>query len=319
MRSLTLMQRILGHFAEAWRECGRGLCVGPRKCYKTTMLRVCLLSLSIVLFRALCVAQTAAPIHSAVAPVPDAGTLLQQVAAHQRQMDKTRENYTWRESVVTRMLDKNGNVKKTESEEDNIFFVNTHEIDRTVKKNGKDLTPEEDKKEQYRVMKEVEKAQKTPPGDSVDKDTVSITRILSIMKVSHPRRETIDGRSAIAFDFTGDPHAKTHGVAEDASKKISGTMWVDEQDREVRRMIARFDDNFHLGFGLFSVGKGSNFTFNQKLVNGELWLPVDAQAHVVAHAIGVIGYRADVDITDTNYQRFHAEAQQAPGVSVVQK
>jgi hypothetical protein len=26
-----------------------------------------------------------------------------------------------------------------------------------------------------------------------------------------------------------------------------------------------------------------------------------------------------VDITDTNYQRFHAEAQQAPGVSVVQK
>jgi hypothetical protein len=138
-----------------------------------------------------------------------------------------------------------------------------------------------------------------------------------MMKASNPRREVIDGRSAIAFDFVGDPHAKTHGVAEDASKKISGTIWVDEQDREVRRLIARFDDNFHLGFGLFSVGKGSNFTFDQKLVNGELWLPVNAEAHVVAHAFGLIGYRADVSVIDANYQRFHAAASQAPGVRVV--
>ena len=251
------------------------------------------------------------------APLPDAPTLLEQVAEHQRQLDATRENYTWNESVVIRMLDKKGNVKKTESEERNIFFVNSHEIDRTVKKDGKDLTPEEQKKEEDHVMKEVEKAQKTPPGQSIDKNVVSITKVLSMMKVSSPRRETIDGRSAIAFDFTGDPHAKTHGMAEDASKKISGTLWVDEQDREVRRMIARFDDNFHLGFGLFSVGKGSNFTFNQKLVNNELWLPVDAEGHVMAHAIGIIGYRADINVTDTNYQRFHAQAQQMPGAKVV--
>jgi hypothetical protein len=251
------------------------------------------------------------------APIPDVATLLQQVAEHQRQIDQTRENYTWNEAVVIHMLDKNGNVKKTESEEDEIFFVNTHEIDRMVKKNGKDLTPDEQTKEQDRVMKEIDKAQKTAPGQFIDKNTVSITQILSIMKASNPRREMIDGRSAIAFDFTGDPHAKTHGIAEDASKKISGTIWVDEQDREVRRLIARFDDNFHLGFGLFSVGKGSNFTFDQKLVNDELWLPVDARAHVMAHAIGVIGYRADVSVTDSNYQRFHARAEQEPGAKTV--
>jgi hypothetical protein len=208
-------------------------------------------------------------------------------------------------------------VKKTESEERNIFFVNSHEIDRTVKKDGKDLTSEQQKKEEDHVTKEVEKAQKTPPGQSMDKNMVSITRVLSIMKVSSPRREMIDGRSEIAFDFTGDPHAKTHGVAENASKKISGTVWVDEQDREVRRMVAHLDDNFHLGFGLFSVGKGSNFTFNQKLVNNELWLPVAAEGHVMAHAIGLIGYRAEINVTDSNYQRFHAQAQQMPGAKVV--
>jgi len=145
---------------------------------------------------------------------------------------------------------------------------------------------------------------------------VSVSQLLAIMKVSNPRREMLDGRSTIAFDFTGDPHAKTHGMAEDASKKLSGTLWIDEQDREVRRMIARFDDNFHLGFGLLSVGKGSNFTFNQKLVNNELWLPIDGQAHVIAHAIGIIGFRADIAVTDSDYQKFHAEAQQQAGAKV---
>ncbi len=261
-------------------------------------------------------AKPSAPRLSSQAPLPDVPTLMKEVEDHQRKLDQTRENYTYHELVVTRQLDKKGNIKKTESEEDDIFFVNTHEIDRQVKKNGKELSAEEQQKEQNRVMKEVDKAQKTPPGRSTDKDTVSVSQLLSIMKVSNCRRETLDGRSTLAFDFVGDPHAKTHGMAEDASKKLAGTLWIDEQDREVRRMVARFDDNFHLGFGLFSVGKGSNFTFDQKLVNNELWLPTSGEAHLVAHAIGVIGYRADISVTDSNYQKFHAEAQQLPGAKV---
>jgi len=261
-----------------------------------------------------CSGQNATPHQAAI---PDVPTLMKQVQDHQRQLDQTRENYTYREIVVTRELDKNGNLKKTESEENEIFFVNSHEIDRKVKKNGKELSPDEQKKEQERVMKDVDKAQKTPPGKSLDKHEVSVSQLLSIMKVSNPRRAMLDGRSTFTFDFAGDPHAQTHGMAEDASKKLSGTIWIDEQDREVRRLIARFDDNFHLGFGLFSVGKGSNFTFDQKLVNNELWLPTSGQAHLVAHAIGFIGYRADISVTDDQYEVFHAEAQQQPGAKPV--
>jgi hypothetical protein len=250
-------------------------------------------------------------------PLPDAPTLMKQVEEHQHKLDQIRENYTYHETVITHELDKKGNIKKDESEENNVFFVNGHEINQRIKKNGKELNADEQKKEQERVQKEVEKASKTPPGQSLDKNEVSVTRLLQIMKVSNPRREQMDNRSVIAFDFVGDPHAKTHGMAEDASKKLSGTIWVDEYDREVRRMIARFDDNFHLGFGLFSVGKGSTFTFDQKLVNNELWLPTSAQAHVIAHAIGVIGWRGDIAVTDNDYQKFHADAQQQSGATVV--
>jgi len=260
---------------------------------------------------------TIASAQTTQAPLPDVATLMKQVEEHQHKLDQVRENYTYHEVVVTHELDKNGNVKKNESEENNVFFVNGHEIQRKVKKNGKELSADEQKKEQEHVEKDVEKATKTPPGQSLDKNEVSVTRLLQIMKVSNPRREQMDNRSVIAFDFVGDPHAKTHGIAEDASKKLSGTLWVDENDRQVRRMIARFDDNFHLGFGLFSVGKGSTFTFDQKLVNNELWLPTDAQAHIIAHAIGIIGWRGDVAVTDNDYQKFHADATQQPGATVV--
>lgn len=250
------------------------------------------------------------------APLPNVPTLMQQVEARQRQMDTLREDYTYHETTVTKTLNKDGSVKKTETQENDVFYVHAHRIDRLVRKDGKDLSPGEAKKEQDRVTKEVEKAQNVPPGEPINGDNISVTRLLEIMQVSNPRRELLDNRPTIRFDFTGNPHAKTHGRAEDASKKLAGSIWVDEQDREVRRLEARFDDNFHMGFGLFSIGKGSSFVFDQKLVNPGakeqgLWLPTDGQAHLVAHAMGFIGYRVDITLADKDYQRFHAEAQQA--------
>ena len=122
-----------------------------------------------------CLMAVASFAQQAAAPIPDVPTLMKQVEEHQRKLDQTRENYTYREAIVTHELDKNGKVKKTESEENEVFFVNSHEIDRKVKKNGKDLSADEQKKEQGHVMKEVEKAQKTPPGQFMDKNNVSIT------------------------------------------------------------------------------------------------------------------------------------------------
>ncbi len=253
-------------------------------------------------------------------PLPDVPTLMAQVRAHQQQMDAIQENYTYRETDVTDELSKNGSVKKTESEAYEVFYVNTHEVRRLVEKDGRALSAGEQQKEQDRVMKAVEKAQKTPPGQAPQGEVVvSVSRILAMATVSSPRRVMLDGRATIAFDFTGDPHAKAHGVAEEAARKMSGTVWIDEKDREVRRLTARLDDNFHVGFGMFSLGKGSNLVFDQKLVNNELWLPTSAEVFVTAHAFAVVGVRANVRVTDSDYKKFHAEAVQQPGATVVQQ
>lgn len=250
-------------------------------------------------------------------PVPGAATLLDEVAAHQRQMDAVRENYTYREIVVTHLLDKHGKVIKATAETSDIFFVNTHEVDRLIAKNGKPLTPGEERKEQDRVNKAIALAEKTPPGQVPDHNTVSISKLLSIMRLTSPRRILMNGRSTLVFQFTGNRHAHTHGLAENASKRLAGTIWIDEQDRDVRRLQAHFDANFRMGWGLASVAKGSTFTFEQRRIRGALWLPASAQIHLVAHAIGFLTYRADIEITDSGYKVFHVGTTQAPEASAI--
>jgi hypothetical protein len=254
---------------------------------------------------ALCSAQQAS------APLPEIHDLMRQVQDHQRQLDKVRENYTYTSVQTTQDIDASGQVKKTETEEDEVFFVNSHEIHRLVKKDGKALDAGADKKETGRVTKEVEKAEKTPPGRSTNGSEVSISKMLDLMDVRNARREAYHGRPTIVFDFIGRKDAKTHGLAEDASKKLQGTLWVDEADREVAHLDVSFDDNFKVGGGLVAtIQKGSNFHFEQSPINGELWLPFGADASVQARIALLKGVREHFTERDSDYKRFHVDAQQ---------
>ncbi|HEV2274002.1 MAG TPA: hypothetical protein VGR96_07540 [Acidobacteriaceae bacterium] len=251
--------------------------------------------------------------------LPDAATLLRDVEAHQKQLDKARENYTFRAVRTMRRLDKNGSVKGVETEEDEVFFVNGHRVQRLVRRNGKDLTPDQAAKEQARVNKEVQKDLQ-PGQENADRDEITVSRLLQIVKFSHPRRVSLNGRNTIVFDFVGDPHAKTHGRSEEALRKVSGTVWVDERDHEVSRMSATLDDNYRVGFGfLASVAKGSNLVFDQMLIRNEAWLPTAIALHLQAKALLVMGVRADVDIRFDDYRKFQADAVQQPGATVLEK
>jgi hypothetical protein len=258
---------------------------------------------------------TAAALAATPPAIPDAATMLREVEAHQKQLDKAREDYTFRSVQTTRELDSKGNTRKIETEEHEVFFVNGNEIEKLVRKNGKELTTDQARKEQERVNKEVMKVSK-PGYKDTDKDDITVSRLLEIVAFSHPRRVVLNARNTIAFDFAGDEHAKTHGRGEDALKKVSGTIWIDEADREVSRMNATLDENYHVGFGILaSVAKGSNVVFDQALIRNEAWLPTNIALHLHARALLVAGIRAEIDIRFDQYQKFQTDATQQPGAT----
>jgi len=251
-------------------------------------------------------------------PLPEIHQLMHEVQEHQKQLDKVREDYTYTSLQTVQDLDSNGQVKKTEVTENEDFFVNSHVIERVVKKDGKPLDGHDEQKETERVTKLVEKAEKTPPDQPLEGPQISISRVLEIMDVRNPRRESFRGRPTILFDFVGRKDAKTHGLAEDASKKLQGTLWIDEADLVVAHMEVSFDDNFHVAGGLVAnVQKGSNFRFDQAQVNGEIWLPTGGEGNVQLRLLLVKGIRQHFIERDYDFKRFHVETQQGKDAKAV--
>jgi len=243
----------------------------------------------------------------AYAQIPDAAALLQEVLEHQRKTDSIRENYTFHEIVRTDMLDGDGKVKETKSEESEVFFVNGHRIIRQVKRDGVQLNAHDQEREQVRVMKEIEGYTKAAHGTERGRGggrARIITQILAVSKTSNPRRVTFRDRPTLVFDFAGDPNAKASGMDQSAAKKLAGTVWIDEADRQVARLEVHFSDNFRIGGGLLaSVQRGTSMNVDQAPLGEGLWMQVGSEDHLAARVV-VKNLRENVHIQDFDFKKF---------------
>ena len=242
-------------------------------------------------------------------PIPDSATLIKEVTRHQRDMEAVRENYTCHQITEERVLDGKGEIKTTTSEEREVFFVNHHRIARLVKKNDVELTPGEQKSEQNRVMKLVERDMKAPQGH--DRNVVSISQILAVSKISDPRRVTLNDRDTLVFDFIGDPEAEAHGMNQDAGKKMAGTLWIDEADHQVAHIEVTFYENFSIGGGLLaSVQKGTKMDMQQTLVGDGLWMPSVSDQHLAVRVLMFDNIRRDIHQKEFDFHKFDVDSLQ---------
>ena len=234
--------------------------------------------------------------------------MLREVRAHQQEMDAIRENYTFHRIRRTDEVDANGTVKNTTTLEREIFFVNGREIGRTVRKNGVALSAQEAKSEDSNVRKLVQNAlreiAKTGPGPNRNP---LIGDILAVSKISNPRRLILNGRSTLAYDFKGDPNAHVqdpHDTLQNAAKKMAGTIWFDETDRQVARLEVTLDDNFKIGGGLLgNVRKGTTLRVEQSPVGQGLWMQTSNEQHLDIRIV-VKGLRQNIHVQDSDFKRF---------------
>jgi hypothetical protein len=262
-------------------------------------------------------AQPAQSQQPASPPLPEIHQLMREVHEHQKLLEKVQENYTYSVAEVIQEIGAQGQVTKTEAHEFEVFYVNSQPIARMVKKDGKPLTEEEQQKETERVTKAVEKAQKPQPDEPKEDQNISLRRILEVADVRNPRRENFRGRPTIVFDFVGRKNLKAHSLNEDLSKKLQGTVWIDEADRQVARLEAAFDDNFHVAGGLVAnVQKGSRFNFDQTPVNGEIWLPTGAEISLEMRLLLFKGIHQHITERDYDYKRFRVETEQGKDAKV---
>jgi hypothetical protein len=260
-------------------------------------------------------------------PLPDIPALLRAVQANQKTSEAAAKDYLYRRVVTGETSDGHGGVKKSETEEFDVFSVEGVPVQRMTKKNGKELSAEEQRKESERIDKEVAKIkEKRAKANENGKDTgprgeelVTVSRLLELGSFTNARREQLNGRDAIVVDFAGDPKAKTKSKFEEVIRDMAGTAWMDEQDKVLVKAQGYFINNFKVGAGLVvNIQKGTNFEMEQRKINDEVWLLSTAEGQGSFRFLLFAGFNGTVRIVDSDYRKFKATSKILPGISTAE-
>lgn len=242
---------------------------------------------------------------------------MHEVEAHQKASEALVKDYLYHSFATEQSLDSGGSVKKTETEESDIFYVAGVRIRRMMRRNGKDLTADEQKKDSERIDKEIARAkEKQGKPDENERDIVTVSRFLELGSFSNARRLVLNNRNTIAVDFTGNPRAKTRTRFEGAIREMEGTVWVDEQDRSLSKIQGQFMHPFKVGGGLLAdVKQGSSFEAEWTKVNGEVWLPSAAAGQGAIRVMLLLNFHGSLRVDNSNYRKFKATSTILPATS----
>jgi hypothetical protein len=246
-------------------------------------------------------------------PLPDIKQLFSDVQEHQKQIDNLRDQYSCTENEEVRELDKNGQVKKSIVKEYMDFYLGGELVRRVVKKDGRPLSAGEQKKEDGRIEKRIREYEKKKGEEGEDagrkkKEEIDISTFLRISNFTHPRWDEYHQHNVIVFDFAPNPSYKPRSKLEDLLHKLAGTLWVDDDARQVVRLEAHLSDAYKLAGGLLaSIRKGATLVMEQAKMNNEVWLPSYIEAHFSARLLLVASALGDYTSRFSDYRKFRVE------------
>jgi hypothetical protein len=260
--------------------------------------------------------------------LPDLKALFKEIDENQKAIDKLKENYAGTRNEEETEYDKTGKITKRELHEYTFFYLKGDEVSTLVKKDGKPLSEEEQKKENEKVQKEIqdiekrgakkeakeEKAKEEGKEKKDKDDDVGIETFLRACQFVNPRRERFRGQDVLVFDFEPNPEFKPRKLAEKVVHELAGVVWIDEKAHDVARLEAYFLGDFRFAGGLIAnLQKGTSFVFEQAFINNEVWLPTYEEAHVGVRVLLVKAFKVNAVTRYSDYKRFNVESIAAIG------
>jgi hypothetical protein len=206
-----------------------------------------------------CIAVAAAAQTPSVnAPLPDPNELLKRAIAYQQKLADQRERYSCRVTDQITETDGSGNLKKATTTVKELFFVNGIPIERLLSKNGKDLSPDEVKKQDQRVMKEAVKySNQATANKETDKAVQQLQDFLSAMMLANGRRSIENGHSILDYNIVPNPKFQPKNLNQRIATVMQGTMSIDEQTGVPIDLNIRSVADLKIGGGLVAnVHKG---------------------------------------------------------------
>ena len=260
-------------------------------------------------------------------PLPDIPALLQELQANEDKIEAILDNYSFIQKNTMRELGKDGVLRETGSETQQLSFYKGFRISRLIEKNGQPLSERDQAdadKDAAKQVEDIEKRiarQETREGklDASGKPSentrrISIAEVLRASKLINPRRERFRGRDCVVFDFEPNPDFDTKNAKSLVRffGKTTGVMWIDTEDKQVARLEASLTDSVNFGGGLLAkFKKGAAFTLEKERVNDEIWLPSQVDINFSARVLLFKGIDLNQVEKFYDYRKFETEVKDA--------
>jgi hypothetical protein len=227
-------------------------------------------------------------------------------------------DYTWVARNTERHLDSRGKTKSVETEawETLILYGEPHR--RIIERNGKPLSPDEQRKQQEKLDKAVAKLEGETPDQRQrrlaelekdrEKDREFLREIPELYDFRLEGEAKVDGYDAWVIAAT--PKANYRPKLRDAKPllKIKGKLWIDKAEYQWVRLEAETTDTISFGLFLARLSPGAKLVFEQTRVNDEVWLP-KREFSTGTGRLGLVKKVAmEQELTWSNYRKFQVES-----------
>jgi hypothetical protein len=239
------------------------------------------------------------------------------VAADERNW-KVAQHYVFSERVNLRYLDSQGRVKSQDIRLQDVLLLDGSPYRRLVARDDRPLTTADERKEQEKLARSiaerrdetaVQRAQRIADYDKRPEWHREAWRELpEAFDFRLAAEEVWDGRRLIVIEAAPrqgyQPRSRTAKVL----ARLRGKLWVDKNDYQLVKAEAEVVDTISVGLFLVRVAKGSRASFEQTLVNNEVWLPRNVRAFASARLGLLKVLRIQQEISYSNCRLFQADS-----------
>jgi len=254
----------------------------------------------------------------------DVVALMREVSRNQDELENRVSEYAFKQTETDREINGKGEIKKETVKVYEVYpLPNREPVQKLISENGVALSPERAAKEERRVQEEFLKAERDKEKDekkvaqrraerekkrNEDKEGTEISPFLRACEFVSPRREMLEGREAIVFDFRPRPGFRPQNREESLIAKLIGVVWIDPIDKQVIRLEARLAEGFKMGGGLLvSLKPGAALVIEQTRMVQGVWLPRFAQVNLSVKVLLFAGGEYNKTIEWSDYKHFSGD------------
>jgi hypothetical protein len=208
-------------------------------------------------------------------PLPEASSVLARLEQRSDEVARTGRaaGYVYKKRTQAEELDNSGKAVKATEKIYEVVPIDGVPFSRLVRIQDRDLT-EEESKQQARKEAEFRRKLAEKGARARREDELLNVGLIARYDFKMERRDKVENRSVLVLSFRPKPkHAPEETVKDRVLNRLSGTLWVDEEEAEVVRVEVGLTEDLWLGwFGMVGSLKRCDFKIQRQRLPDGVWV-----------------------------------------------